>query len=211
MKITILCTNKNHPVYPHLLRWVSQNSDAHNISLVNKSSEIKDGKILFLIACSEIINDDIKIKFDKVLCVHESNLPEGKGWSPCVHYILDGKNEISLTLFEISEKVDSGDIWEKTSFNLEGHELHDEINNLVSIKTLQLMDFTIENFGSITPKPQEKSGESFFPRRFPSDSELDVNKTISQQFNQLRIADENRYPCFFLHKGHRYKITIRKF
>ena len=84
-----------------------------------------------------------------MLCVHESNLPEGKGWSPCVHYILDGKNEISLTLFEISEKVDSGDIWEKTSFNLEGHELHDEINNLVSIKTLQLMDFAIENFGSI--------------------------------------------------------------
>ena len=60
MKITILCTNKNHPVYPHLLRWVSQNFDAHNISLVNKSSEIKDGKILFLIACSEIINDDIR-------------------------------------------------------------------------------------------------------------------------------------------------------
>ena len=212
MKITILCSTKNHPVHSHLLRWVEKNSTPHEISLVNKSLEIKDGNILFLIACSEIINDDIKNKFDKVLCIHESNLPEGKGWSPCVHYILDGKNEIPLTLFEISEKIDSGDIWKKTSFVLEGHELHDEINNLVSIHTIELMNFAIQNFNSIKPTPQSSStAESFFPRRFPSDSELDINKTILEQFNLLRIADENRYPCFFMHNGHRYKITIRKF
>ena len=189
MKITILCSTKNHPVYSHLLRWVEKNSTPHEISLVNKSLEIKDGNILFLIACSEIINDDIKNKFDKVLCIHESNLPEGKGWSPCVHYILDGKNEIPLTLFEISEKIDSGDIWKKTSFELEGHELHDEINNLVSIHTIELMNFAIQNFDSIKPTPQSSTAESFFPRRFPSDSELDINKTILEQFNLLRIAD----------------------
>ena len=211
MKITILCSTKNHPVYAHLLRWIEKNSTSHEISLVNKSLEIKDGNILFLIACSEIINDDIKNKFDKVLCIHESNLPEGKGWSPCVHYILDGKNKIPLTLFEISEKIDSGDIWKKTSFELEGHELHDEINNLVSIHTIELMNFAIQNFNSIKPTPQSSIGESFFPRRLPSDSELDINKTILEQFNLLRIADENRYPCFFMHNGHRYKITIRKF
>jgi len=198
-------------VYSHLLRWVEKNPTPHEISLVNKSLEIKDGNILFLIACSEIINDNIKNKFDKVLCIHESNLPEGKGWSPCVHYILDGKNEIPLTLFEISEKIDSGDIWKKTSFELEGHELHDEINNLVSIHTIELMNFAIQNFNSIKPTPQSSTAESFFPRRFPSDSELDINKTILEQFNLLRIADENRYPCFFMHNGHRYKITIRKF
>ena len=211
MKITILCSTKNHPVYSHLLMCVEKNSTPHEISLVNKSLEIKDGNILFLIACSEIINDDIKNKFDKVLCIHESNLPEGKGWSPCVHYILDGKNEIPLTLFEISEKIDSGDIWKKTSFELEGHELHDEINNLVSIHTIELMNFAIKNFNSVKPMPQSNIGESFFPRRFPSDSELDINKSILEQFNLLRIADESRYPCFFMHNGHRYKITIRKF
>ena len=161
MKITILCSSKNHPVYSHLLRWVEQNSISHEISLINNSSEIKDGNILFLIACSEIIDYNTKNKFDKVLCVHESNLPEGKGWSPCVHYILDGKNQIPLTLFEISEKIDSGDIWKKTIFDLEGHELHDEINNLVSIHTIELMNFAIENFNSIKPIPQETTGESF--------------------------------------------------
>ncbi len=211
MEITILCSSKNHPVYPYLLRWKSQNSNSNNISIVNKSSEVKNGDILFLIACSEIIYDDIKNNFDKVLCVHESDLPKGKGWSPCVHYVLEGKNEIPLTLFEISEKVDSGDIWKKTSFMLEGHELHDEINEFVSIKTLELMDFAVENFHSIKPSPQSKDGESFFPRRFPSDSELDITKTISEQFNLLRVADENRYPCFFFFKGHRYKVTLKKF
>ena len=193
MEITILCSNKNHPVFPHLLRWKSQNLNSNDISIVNKTSDVKNGDILFLIACSEIIH------------------AEGKGWSPCVHYILDGKNKIPLTLFEISEKIDSGNIWEKTSFELEGHELHDEINNLVSIHTIELMNFAIKNFNSVKPMPQSNIGESFFPRRFPSDSELDINKSILEQFNLLRIADESRYPCFFMHNGHRYKITIRKF
>ena len=211
MKITILCSSKNHPVYSHLLRWIDENSPSHEISLIEKSDEIDSGDILFLIACSEIISEDLQNKFKKVLCVHESDLPEGKGWAPCVHYVLNGKNKIPLTLFEISKKIDSGDIWKKTSFELEGHELHDEINNLVSIHTIKLINFAIENFNSIQPTPQSTTGESFFPRRFPSDSELDVNKTILEQFNLLRIADENRYPCFFIHNGHRYKITIRKF
>ena len=211
MEITILCSNKNHPVFPHLLRWKSQNLDSNDISIVNKTSDVKNGDILFLIACSEIIHDQIKNNFKKVLCIHESDFPDGKGWSPCVHYILDGKNKIPLTLFEISEKIDSGNIWEKTSFELEGHELHDEINNLVSIHTIELMNFAIKNFNSVKPMPQSNIGESFFPRRFPSDSELDINKSILEQFNLLRIADESRYPCFFMHNGHRYKITIRKF
>ena len=116
-----------------------------------------------------------------------------------------------LTLFEISEKVDSGDIWKKTNFTLEGHELSPEINYHVSQKTLELMNFATENFDSIIPTSQEKNGESFYPKRNPSDSELDVNKTILEQFNLMRIADENRYPCFFYHKGFRYKLSLTKY
>ena len=65
MEITILCSNKNHPVFPHLLRWKSQNLNSNDISIVNKTSDVKNGDILFLIACSEIIHDEIKNNFKK--------------------------------------------------------------------------------------------------------------------------------------------------
>ena len=212
MEIVILCTYTEHPIYQHLHKWKNKNSKDHNIKIVNKSSEISDqGDILFLIACSEIIKDNIKSKFKKVLCVHASDLPKGKGWSPYVHLVLAGENKIPVTLFEIVDKVDSGDIWKKASFTLEGHELADEINFLVSQKTLELMTFAIENFNSIIPTPQEKNGETFYPKRNPDDSELVINKTILEQFNLMRIVDQNRYPCFFYHKGFRYKLTLTKF
>ncbi len=212
MKIVILCTYQEHPIYPHLVKWKNENTKKHSITILHKSSEIvDDGDILFLIACSEIIGNNIQSKFKKVLCVHESDLPKGKGWSPCVHLVLNGDDTIPLTLFEISEKVDSGDIWKKTNFTLEGHELSPEINYHVSQKTLELMNFATENFDSIIPTSQEKNGESFYPKRNPSDSELDVNKTILEQFNLMRIADENRYPCFFYHKGFRYKLSLTKY
>ena len=41
--------------------------------------------------------------------------------------------------------------------------------------------------------------------------ELDINKTIIEQLNLMRIADENRYPCFFYYKNHRYKLILKKF
>ena len=191
MKITVICSNENHPVYPYILKWKEKNGSEHSIRIVNKSNEIKNtGDLLFLIGCTEIISKNLRKNFDKVL---------------------NGYNKIPLTLFEINDKIDAGDIWKKTFFNLDGHELSDEVNHLVSIKTTELMDFALKKFNSISPIPQDKTTESFFPKRNPSDSELDINKSIVEQFNLLRVADKNRYPCFFYHHGYRYKVTIEKY
>ena len=43
------------------------------------------------------------------------------------------------------------------------------------------------------------------------DSKLDPKKTISEQFNLMRVADEDRFPCFFNYKGHQYKLILKKF
>ena len=51
---------------------------------------------------------------------------------------------------------------------------------------------------------------NFNKRRYPKDSQLDINKTIKQQFNHLRINDNELYPSFFYHKGQKYIIKIFK-
>jgi methionyl-tRNA formyltransferase len=209
MKITILCSDKNHKIFPYIQKWKSLNSKIHKISLITKSKNAKNGDFLFLIACTEIIKLDIRSKFKHTLLIHESNLPKGRGWSPLVWDILAGKKIIYVSLLEAEDQVDSGKIWKKEIINLEGHEIFDEINSKLFPICMNLINFAIKNHKSIVPKSQ-KGKPTFYSQRTPIDSEISIKQSIASQFNQLRIADTERYPCFFDYKGIRYKITIEK-
>lgn len=210
MEITILCTDEKHKIIPFLQKWKISNSSSHNISLVNSSSEVGNGDILFLISCLEIIKGDIRSRFKHTLVIHESDLPHGKGWSPIQWQILNGSNSITITLLDAADKVDSGDIWKKEIVKFEGHELSDEINSQIFPVKLNLMDFAIKNINYVNKIIQKEIDEPHFPRRTPKDSEIDISKSISEQFNLLRIADNERYPCFFNYLGHNYKISLSK-
>jgi len=50
--------------------------------------------------------------------------------------------------------------------------------------------------------------ETFYERRRPKDSELDVSKSIADQFNLLRVVDNERYPAFFYHNGKKFILKI---
>ena len=51
---------------------------------------------------------------------------------------------------------------------------------------------------------------TYYPKRSPKDSEIDVNKGISEQFDLIRICDPDRFPVFFYKNGERFNITIKK-
>ncbi len=143
------------------------------------------------------------------LVVHESDLPKGKGWAPLFWQILEGKNRIPVVLFEATEEIDAGRIYLKDFIELEGHELHDEIREKQAHKTIELCLKFLRKYPDLIPEEQ-KGEESFYPRRTPADSELDVDKTIREQFNLLRIVDNENYPAFFVLNGHRYILKIYK-
>ncbi len=54
----------------------------------------------------------------------------------------------------------------------------------------------------------QNGDETFFPRRKYKDSELDINKSILEQFNLLRIVDNERYPAFFYINETKYILKI---
>ena len=65
----------------------------------------------------------------------------------------------------------------------------------------------IENYNKLLPQKQEGK-ETIYPRRRPKDSELDITKTIEEQFNLLRIVDNEKYPAFFNIDGKEYILKI---
>lgn len=208
MHITILTSSKNHPIYPILERWRDDRSKEHKIELKFSCNEVTYGDFLFLISFGEIVSKDILMRFKNCLVVHASDLPKGRGWSPHIWTILNGESEIIVSLIEAEEKVDTGKIWKQSKIELGGHELFQEINDLLFKETLYLMDSAIK--GDILLKEQDSQPGSYYPKRAPKDSEISVTSTIESVFNLLRVSDPVRYPAFFRYKGHKYKIYIEK-
>jgi len=210
MKISILCSSKEHPVYPWLEKWCIENSHHHEIELVNQSCDLNNGDILFLTSCHEVVSKETRRKFSASLVVHASDLPRGRGWSPLVWQILEGRKKITVSLLEADDAVDSGDIWKQQILQFEGHELYDEINAALCKTVIDLMDYAATHIGNIQPVPQENSEPTYYRRRTPDDSRLDPGKSIAEQFELLRIADPLRYPAFFDYRGCRYQVRLIK-
>ncbi|MBU1656485.1 MAG: UDP-glucuronic acid dehydrogenase [Gammaproteobacteria bacterium] len=211
MKISILCTDPNHPIIISLQAWMDDmSSKGHSSILVFDKAELQGGDILFLVSCGQIIRDPERQKYKATLILHASDLPKGRGWSPHIWSILGGANQISVSLLEASEPVDSGAIWLKTKFTLDGFELLPEINAKLFAAELLLMTQAVEQFETIKPIQQAGDPGPYMSKRSPADSQLDPYKTIAEQFDLLRVVDSQRYPAFFYYRGKRYLIKIEK-
>lgn len=209
-RVSVLCSDSKHPVYPHLAKWVAGLSSEHEAELVGRAEELSGGDMLMLISCHQIIDDSVRARYDTSLIVHASDLPEGRGWSPLIWQVLEGKTEIVVSMIEARPAVDTGPIWAQRAIRLEGHELHDEINALLFATTLSLMTFAVEHAFEIRPRAQDARAPTYFRRRTPEDSRIDPEKSIATQFDLLRVADPERYPAFFDLRGCRYLVRLEK-
>jgi len=99
----------------------------HDTALHDKA-ELQRGDILFLVSCSQLVQDLDRDKFNNGLVLHASDLPKGRGWSPYIWSVLEGTSQITVSLLEANDPVDTGAIWLKEKFDLKGHELLSEIN-----------------------------------------------------------------------------------
>ena len=210
MKISILCSDKKHPVYPFLHLWAERHAKNHQVQIAQGKDELMGGDLLFLISCHEIIGQSVRSLFKFSMVVHASDLPVGRGWSPHIWQILEGKNEITVTLLEAADILDSGPIWAQKLMHLEGHELADEINfNLFNLE-LELMDYAVEHFKEAKKSEQDTRKSTYYRKRTQEDSRIDPFKSIADQFDLLRVSDQERFPAFFDFRGHRYIISLNK-
>jgi len=206
-----LCSEKTSWVnssIPNLLfEWISK---GHQCSWVHNAEELDQGDICFYLSFEKIVKKKIRKKFKNNLVVHASDLPKGKGWSPLSWQILEGNKKIVVSLIEAADKVDSGKIYMQLSKKFSGYELLDQMHSSLTDITFQLCNYFVKNYPQSLKKGKAQKGEeAYYLRRHPKDSKLDLNKSIKQQFNLLRIADNDRYPAFFEINGHKYYLLIK--
>ena len=125
--------------------------------------------------------------------------------------MLEGKNEIPITLFEAAESVDSGVIYLQDTIRLVGNELVDDLRELQAGATLRLCGEFLSRYPEILCEALPQSGEpTYYEKRGPEDSQLDVNRSLAEQFNLLRVVDNQKYPAWFEMEGQRYVVKIER-
>lgn len=211
MRITLLCSDPQHPVNSYIQRWAQAQTGLHEVDIVQKKSQLSGGDILILISCSEIINASDRAQYKTCLVLHASDLPKGRGWSPHIWALMQGAETITLSMLEAEDKVDSGRIWRKAHISVPKHALWDEINHLLFTAEVEMIDYVAHNKVLVAPQPQADTEQAtYFPKRSPQDSQIDPSKSISEQFDLIRVCDPNRFPAFFEHLGHRYILKLEK-
>jgi methionyl-tRNA formyltransferase len=211
MKITLLCSDVKHPVNAYLKAWMDTQQGVHEVELVQKKSDLAGGEILFLVSCSEIIDAKVRDMYLTTLVLHASDLPKGRGWSPHIWEIVRGAEVITLSLLEAEDNLDSGRIWQKLDIPIPKHALWDEINQLLFAAEIELINFAIQNFGTASSAHQKATDiASYYPKRTPEDSRIDVNKSIAEQFDLIRVCDPSRFPAYFEYLGMRYTLKLEK-
>jgi methionyl-tRNA formyltransferase len=211
LKVSIVVSNIEHPVYHFMKGWVDKQSHI-DTEIVNSTKELRGfGDFLFLVSCTDIINQETRSRFNHCLVLHASDLPEGRGWSPHIWGIVNGNNMLTLSLLEAEDKVDSGRIWLKTNVYLDGSELFSEINNKLFTAEVELIQRAVNEYETIIPYEQYSDiSLNYFPKRVPEDSRININDSILNQFNLLRVCDSERFPAFFELGGQRYTIKLEK-
>lgn len=174
---------------------------------VRTYDEIISGDVAFYLSCTKITPPEV-LSLNRVnLVIHASDLPKGRGFSPLVWQVLEGQNLIPLTMIEAAEPVDSGPIHMRSEIRFSGHELNSEMRDVMGREIVSMCLGYIDGAGY--PIPREQVGEpTFYRRRRASDSRLDPDLSLGEQFELLRVVDNERYPAFFDFRGRRFVLRI---
>ena len=207
LKISILVDNLDSWITPFAKEIQKQLAKKHDTKLYFNSSDIPKGDMLFLLGCISIISQEVLQRNKHNLVVHESDLPKGRGWSPLSWQVLDGKNRIPIVLFEAAEELDAGTIYLRGSIELNGTELLPAIKQKQGEKTIDLVIQFMNQWPNVKGESQVGT-PSYYPKRTEKDDALDAEKTIIENFDHLRIVDNEKYPAWFEYRNRKYKIKI---
>jgi len=187
----LACTNKTD---------TGENGWQPSFLLFCKNSGIKTLNINELYDISDLIF--ISLEFDKIIKpekfkrnarlfnIHFSKLPKYKGMYTSIFPILYGENESGVTLHEIDEGIDTGDIIDITEFKI-------DINDTSRDLYFKYLYFGLEIFkknislllmNKYSKNPQQNIGSSYYSKHSIDFNNIviDFNRTSYQIHNQIR-------------------------
>ena len=138
-----------------------------------------------------------------IFALHNSLLPKYRGWAPFNWAIINDEKEIGITLFYLTEEMDTGDICGQESMKLKDSDYIADVLEEMGGKAALLMRKHYRDIimGRAKLAPQDHSKATYTTRRYPQDGRIDWNKPSREVYNFIR-AQSRPYPgAFIMHEG----------
>jgi methionyl-tRNA formyltransferase len=166
-------------------------------------------EVMFILSYFRLVGKEYLRKRRHNIVVHASDLPKGTGWAPFFWQVLENKNKIPFVLFEATERADAGKIYLKANLRLKGDELNYEMREMQAKLTTEMCWKFLTDYKSLRSHGQ-RGLRTYYRRRTPEDSQLDLDAPLRDQFNLLRTVSNEDFPAFFYHRCHKYILHIYK-
>lgn len=121
---------------------------------------------------------------------HDSLLPANRGFSPTVWAIANGEDRTGVTLFEMAEDVDAGDIVDQAAVSIAAEETISTVIERVTDTYVELLKRNLSGLlaGTAPRRPQDHSLASFCARRTRDDDRIDWEKPARRVHDLIRAV-----------------------
>lgn len=167
---------------------VFQPTDVNSSETIKKLKSINPDLIV-VVAYGQILSREI-LELPKYGCinVHASLLPKYRGAAPINWAIINGELETGVTIMEMEEGLDTGDMIIKKSIPIEEDDdyisIHDKLSFLGGKTLIEAINQIVE--GVCKKTPQDDSLSNYAKMIFKSTGKIDWNKTGKEIKNLVR-------------------------
>ena len=178
--VKVLANELNIPVY--------QPESVKNGEAMPILSELKPD-IIVVAAFGMLLKSDV-LDFPRYGCinVHGSLLPKYRGAAPIQRAIIDGEKETGITIMQMAQGLDTGDMLLKESVDILENETAGELfDRLADLGAKMIVKALAEiEKGSLIPEKQDDSKSSYAHMLSKADSPIDWKRTAIEIHNQIR-------------------------
>ena len=177
--------------------------------IVNQLMEIQPD-LNVVVAYGQIIPALVThLPMHKSINLHFSLLPKYRGASPVQWTLLNGDQETGITIFELNEKMDEGDILTQKKVDIFPSDDALTLESRLACAGAELLSETIARIKKIQPKMQDFSLATYAKKIKKEDGRIDWNKNAHQIERMLKAY--SHWPSVFTFFGDtRVKIVRGK-
>ncbi len=170
------------------------NLEVYQPEYINSDESISKIKVLnpdciIVAAYGQILKKDI-LNIPKYGCinVHASLLPKYRGAAPINWAIIEGEEKTGITIMEMDEGLDTGDILKSRAIPIEECDDSQTIHDKLSVLGGQLIIETLEDLknGNIVKIPQDDSLATYAPMLSKEIGKIDWNDNGERIINLIR-------------------------
>ena len=143
--------------------------------------------------------------------LHGGKLPEYRGAAPINWQIINGEETGGCSIIYVDEGIDTGDIIAQEIYPITPQDTHASVLEKTLAIFPPLLEKVIKQIeeGSIIAIKQDPREGRYFPRRYPSDSQIDWQAMDDYQIHNLVRGMHGPYPAAYTYLGKK-KVEVDK-